>query len=219
MASFFEKLKKGMGIDEQIENSNNEGEFVIEETKPIKKVIKSTVKSAKKAKKMEVKTMLAEKEEMPEEKIEKEDIEESPMEIPEETEEEIKLPEEKCHVKQDYSGNEDESLTEGQLAIDVYQTDNDLVIQSAVAGVRPEHVDILMEKDVLTIKGHRQKPVEENGDYFSQECFWGAFSREIIMPTEVDTSKIKAELKEGILTVRLPKISKEKKKKIVVTTG
>ena len=102
------------------------------------------------------------------------------------------------------------------MAIDIYQTEQDLVIQSAIAGVKPENLDISMEKDIIRIKGSREKPFEEKGDYFSQECFWGLFSREIILPAEIDPERAMAEMKNGILTIRIPKILREKKRRIVV---
>ncbi len=105
---------------------------------------------------------------------------------------------------------------EGQLAVDVYQTELDLVIQSAIAGIEPEDLDISIEGDNLTIIGERHKTFEEAGDYFTQECYWGRFSRQLILPVEVDPNKIEAALKNGILTIRLPKIQREKKRKVVV---
>jgi len=106
---------------------------------------------------------------------------------------------------------------EGQLAIDVFQTEKELVIQSAVAGIKLKDLDISIEKDRLAIKGKREKQVEDKEiNYFYQECYWGPFSREIILPAEVDPSKAQATFKEGILTIRMPKIEREKKKKIEV---
>jgi len=105
---------------------------------------------------------------------------------------------------------------EGQLAIDMYQTETDLIIQSAIAGVSPESLDITMERDVITIRGIRAKPFEEEGDYFIQECYWGAFSREVILPVEVDPDRAEASMKEGILTIRLPKILREKRRRIKI---
>ncbi|MDP2663926.1 MAG: Hsp20/alpha crystallin family protein, partial [bacterium] len=106
---------------------------------------------------------------------------------------------------------------EGQLAIDIYQTETDLVIQSAIAGVKPGSLDITMEKDVITIRGSREKPFEESGDFFTQECFWGPFSREIILPAEIDPNRARAEMKEGILTIRIPKMLRERKRKISIS--
>jgi len=107
--------------------------------------------------------------------------------------------------------------SEGQLAIDVYQTEKELLIQSTIAGIRPEDLDIFIEGDKVSIKGKREKPIEEGErNYFYQECYWGAFSREIILPVEVDPSRAEASFKEGILTIRIPKIEREKKRKIAV---
>jgi len=105
---------------------------------------------------------------------------------------------------------------EGQLAVDIYQTEDELVIQSAVAGVRPEDLDVSIEGDVITIRGKRGRPVEEKGDYFTQECYWGPFSREIILPVEIDPGRVEAIMKEGILTIRIPKIIRERKRKITI---
>jgi len=106
---------------------------------------------------------------------------------------------------------------EGQLIVDLYQTEKELVIQSAIAGIKIEDLDISIEGDKVTIRGKREKPLEtEERNYFYQECFWGPFSREIILPLEIDPSKAQASLKEGILTIRMPKIKKEKKRKIEI---
>jgi len=106
----------------------------------------------------------------------------------------------------------------GQLTIDVYQTEKDLVIQSAIAGIKPEDLDISIEKDILIIKGIREGQFEgeEKRDYFFQECYWGPFLREIILPVEVDSNQIEAKMKQGILTIKIPKLEKEKKRKIEV---
>ncbi len=192
MPSFFEKLKKGMGVEEPIEETIEE-----EPDEKIVKKLRAKRVTVKKPRKLEVKAALIEEEIEPEEeKPEKKKIE---IEAEEESKEKWFEP-------------------EGQLAIDVFQTENDLVIQSAIAGVKPESLDILMEKDIIIIKGTREKPFEENGDYFAQECFWGPFSREVILPTEVDPNRAKAEMKEGILTIRIPKILREKKRRIIVTS-
>lgn len=105
----------------------------------------------------------------------------------------------------------------GQLAVDVFQTEKELVIQSAIAGIKLKDLDISIEKDRLAIKGKREKPAEsEKVNYFYQECYWGPFSREIILPVEINPSKAQAFFKEGILTIRMPKIEKEREKKIEV---
>jgi len=105
---------------------------------------------------------------------------------------------------------------EGQLAVDVYQTETDLVVQAAIAGMKVEDLDVLIEDEVITIKGNRPNPLHEDGDYFIEECYWGVFSRKLILPVEVDSSRADAAMKEGILTIRIPKIQREKKKKLVI---
>jgi len=110
---------------------------------------------------------------------------------------------------------------EGQLTVDVFQTNDEIFVQSAIAGVGTQDIDITVENDMIIIKGRREKPtdlVPETGkkDYFYQECYWGPFSRQIILPAEVDSSKIEATMKSGVLTIKIPKIQKESKKKISV---
>ena len=106
---------------------------------------------------------------------------------------------------------------EGELAIDVYQTDRDIVIQTAVAGVRTEELDIAIENDVVTIRGVRKNPNEqEEKEYFHQECFWGPFSRQVFLPEEIDVKNVDAAMKDGVLTLRLPKMEREKSKKVKI---
>jgi len=105
---------------------------------------------------------------------------------------------------------------EGQLAVDVYQTDSELVIQSTIAGLKPEDLDITAQGDTVIIRGKRENIEKEEKNYFYQECYWGSFSREIILPVEADASRAEATMVEGVLTIRIPKIEKDKKKKIVV---
>ena len=105
--------------------------------------------------------------------------------------------------------------TDGQLTVDIYQTESDLVIQSAVAGVDLKDLDISIDRDLVLIKGKRNKPNKEKGDYFCRECYWGTFSRKIILPVEVNCDKIQAVLKKGILTIKIPKKTKEKKRVII----
>jgi HSP20 family protein len=140
----------------------------------------------------------------------------------EEIKEEIKIkekPKRKVRKDEAKSGEKPKEWLEpeGQLAIDVYQTDSDIVIQAPIAGVKKENLDISIENDVVTIRGNREKPSEvEEKNYFYQECYWGPFSREIILPDEGDPSRAEAEMKEGILTLRIPRIQREKVKKVEI---
>jgi HSP20 family protein len=107
--------------------------------------------------------------------------------------------------------------SEGQLTIDVYQTENDIVIKSTIAGVKPEDLDVTINNDMITIRGERKKDEavpEEN--YYYQECYWGSFSRSVILPVDVLPERIEASMKNGILTIRLPKADTTKTKKIQV---
>lgn len=98
---------------------------------------------------------------------------------------------------------------EGQLSVDVFQTASEIVIVAPVAGVKLDDLGITITDEVLTIKGQRdfQFHVSAN-DYFTQECFWGNFSRSVILPEGVDVSKVTASFKNGILTVRVPKVER-----------
>jgi HSP20 family molecular chaperone IbpA len=90
--------------------------------------------------------------------------------------------------------------TIGRVQGDTFDIEKDFVIRSAIAGVKPEEIDILIENDVVIIKGYRNNPGEEKADYFCQECFWGQFLKEIILPVEVDPSRAESIMKDGILT-------------------
>lgn len=107
--------------------------------------------------------------------------------------------------------------SEGQLTLDVYRAGEEIIIKSTLAGVTSDNVDISVTNDMLTIKGIRFKDEEvKMEDYYYQECYWGPFSRSVILPTDADPDHIKASLKNGILTIRLPKVEKVKTKKITV---
>ncbi|PIR98614.1 MAG: molecular chaperone [Candidatus Colwellbacteria bacterium CG10_big_fil_rev_8_21_14_0_10_41_28] len=106
---------------------------------------------------------------------------------------------------------------EGQLTIDVYQTDDEIIVESAIAGVDPKDIDIDATSESVTIRGERKKSNEiSDQDYFYQECFWGRFSRSVILPQEVDPDKASSVLKNGVLKVHLPKIHKDVARKISV---
>ncbi len=115
---------------------------------------------------------------------------------------------------------EDESEPEGQLTIDVYQTPNHIVVESAVAGVEPEDIDIHVTSDSVTIRGarRREKTIKDE-DYLYQECYWGRFSRSIILPQEVDPEATAATFKNGILTIKMPKLVRQKIRKVKVQMG
>jgi HSP20 family protein len=106
---------------------------------------------------------------------------------------------------------------EGQLTIDMYQTKDNVIIKSTIAGVKPEDIDVTIANDMVTIRGERARDFEASSeDYFYQECYWGSFSRSVVLPVDVDIENVSADLKDGILTVILPKAAKAKAKKIRV---
>ncbi len=107
---------------------------------------------------------------------------------------------------------------EGHLTVDVYQTDDDIVIRSTIAGAKIEDIDIQVTQDMITIKGTR-KPEEQISaeGFFHRELYWGAFSRAIILPVDVDPEGAKARYQNGILTVRLPKLEKNRTKKLKIS--
>lgn len=102
-----------------------------------------------------------------------------------------------------------EKEEEGQLSVDVFQTADEIVVVAPVAGVKLQDISINITDEVLTIKGRRNFQFNVSpGDYFTQECFWGGFSRSIILPEFVDASRVAASFKNGILTVKIPKVER-----------
>ncbi|OHA31895.1 MAG: hypothetical protein A2928_02130 [Candidatus Taylorbacteria bacterium RIFCSPLOWO2_01_FULL_45_15b] len=114
----------------------------------------------------------------------------------------------------------EETPTEGQLTVDVFQTTDDIIIKAMVAGVKPEDLDISITRDMVTIKGKREESKEATEDnFFYRELYWGAFSRSILLPQEIEVEEADAQEKYGLLTIRLPKIDKEKQTKLRVKSG
>jgi len=112
------------------------------------------------------------------------------------------------------NGNDwiEEEAEEAELAVDVYQTPTEIIVQTMVAGVKPDDLELSIGRDLITIRGKREesKAVEEE-NYFIKELFWGNFSRTISLPQEVEPGEAEATEKHGLLTIRLEKIDREKK--------
>jgi HSP20 family protein len=105
------------------------------------------------------------------------------------------------------------------LVVDVYETDQDVVVKSSVPGVKPEDIDITITGDTLTIKGEtKAKEKVERANYIRQERRYGAFSRSLTLPTTIVAEKAKAEFENGVLTLTLPKAEEVKPKTIKVKT-
>jgi len=115
---------------------------------------------------------------------------------------------------------EETAPEEGELTVDVYQTPDDIIIKTIVAGVRPEDLDVSITRDMVTIRGSRQESSEINdGDYFHRELYWGSFSRNILLPQEIDVDASEASEKHGLLTLRLPKLDKSRQTKLKVRSS
>ncbi len=111
----------------------------------------------------------------------------------------------------------EETVEEGELTVDVYETGNDIVIKTMVAGVKPDDLDVSITREMVTIRGKREadRTISEDG-YFHKELYWGTFSRTIVLPKEVDIDNAEAIEKHGLLIIKLPKLDKNKEARIKV---
>lgn len=115
-------------------------------------------------------------------------------------------------------GQPDEQIEdEGELAVDVYETPDEVVVQTMVAGVRPDHLDVSISRETCTISGRREAPRDVPAeDYFAEELYWGSFSRSVTLPSEVEVEEAEANEDHGLLTIRLPKVNKDREMKLEV---
>ena len=110
--------------------------------------------------------------------------------------------------------------TEGHLAVDVYQTEDKIIVKATIAGAKSENISIAVNGDMLTIRGERHlTEVVAHQDYLYRECYWGRFSRTIVLPVQVDEDKVEAGLEDGVLTVVLPKAQRTKEFKVKVNNN
>ena len=115
--------------------------------------------------------------------------------------------------------NWDESEEEfpGQLAVDVYETDDKLVVKARPAGVNKEELDVSISDGILTISGTLSSGDDTDAiNWHIQECYWGEFSRTLALPVSVKEDEVEAVLKDGVLTIRFNKIRQEAAKKIQI---
>ena len=231
--SFLSRLKQNIGVEEEEDDEDDE----FEEEEPQRKKIKvHKVEKIKSAGKKIKKILKKKKRKKGEEEIEDDDVDElDDEELDEEAEKELEELLDEDEYEENDAGEEEEETQkvsktkkpdfslknlggpEGELAVDVYQTAKDVVIEAAIAGVDSDELDIFIESDTVTIKGERAGCAsDQDKSYFYQECYWGAFQRRIILPEEVDAERAKAELKKGILCIRIPKTERKKRRKIDV---
>jgi HSP20 family protein len=115
---------------------------------------------------------------------------------------------------------EEEEVLEGQLPVDMYQTQNEIIIRAFVAGVRPDEMNVSISRDVVEIDGSREvRDQVSTSDYTFRELFWGSFARTIALPEEVDVDGATAGAKDGLLTIVLPKLDKTRQTKLRVKAG
>ena len=129
-------------------------------------------------------------------------------------------PEEKAKtslVKSKEMWDDNTLAEEGELSVDVYQSPNEIIIKTMVAGVKPEDLDVSITREMVTIKGKREEERTINeGDYFHKELYWGSFSRTVVLPQEIDVDSAEATEKHGLLILRLPKLNKNRQTKVKV---
>jgi HSP20 family protein len=118
------------------------------------------------------------------------------------------------------SNNDDwdeEEAVPGQLAVDVYETADKLVVKARTAGVNKHDLDVSISDNTLSVRGTLSAGNEEDVEnYFVQECYWGEFSRSITLPLPVKEDEVEAVLKDGVLTISFFKLKQDTVKKIQV---
>ena len=106
---------------------------------------------------------------------------------------------------------------DGELAIDVYDAGDKIIVQTMVAGVEPDDLDVSITRDTITVRGTRREAAETiKENYHHKELYWGSFSRTVLLPAEIDIEESEAVEKHGLLILTLPKIDKERKAKLKV---
>lgn len=108
---------------------------------------------------------------------------------------------------------------EGQLAVDVYQTEDAIILVAPIAGVNESNLEVSITDEIISIRGTRTQPDQipmEN--FFVQECYWGSFSRSYVLPVAVDPDSAQAGLKDGILTIKIPRVEKSKTRVLKVNS-
>ncbi|MEI6296057.1 MAG: Hsp20/alpha crystallin family protein [bacterium] len=121
------------------------------------------------------------------------------------------------NIDEEYSITTDNTPEDAELALDMYQTPTEIIVRTMVAGVKPEDLQVSIGREMITIRGNRSMTNEVgDSDFFTQELYWGSFTRTITLPQEVDVDNAEAIEKHGLLTIKLPKILKEKSKSLKI---
>ena len=118
-------------------------------------------------------------------------------------------------VEEEWDDSQDDLL--GQLAVDVYETDDRLVVKARTAGVNKEDLDVSISDGILTISGTLNSGDDADAtNWHIQECYWGEFNRTLALPVTVKEDEVEAVLKDGVLTVSFNKIKQEQAKRIQI---
>jgi HSP20 family protein len=114
----------------------------------------------------------------------------------------------------------EEVVTDGELAVDIFQTPQEIIVQTMVPGVQRDDLDISLSRDSITIKGHRKEEhIVSEQDYFHRELYWGTFSRAVALPHEVDIEGAEANISNGLLTIKLPRVDKGRQTKLKIKSS
>ena len=109
---------------------------------------------------------------------------------------------------------------DGELVVDVFETNAEFVVLAAIAGIQIKDIDISLEKDMMIIKGNRSDPHNDpEKKYFYQECYWGPFSRKVVLPENIDIDKADAQMDKGVLTIKIPKNEDSAKGKLGIKSA
>jgi len=120
-------------------------------------------------------------------------------------------------IRDDEELSDDGESGEGELAVDVFQKPTEIVVKAMVAGVKPEDLDVALTREMVTIKGKRERERHGASDEYShKELYWGTFARSLVLPEEVDVDTAEANVQNGLLIIRLPKIDKRRTQKLKI---
>ena len=146
-----------------------------------------------------------------------EEIQNQDMKITQDTEDPEKMSVHKSEEEPETDEDEEDSGEEGELSVDVYEVGNEIFVQAMIAGVVVEDIDISITREIIKIKGRRKNSEDvSDNNYYQKELYWGGFSRKILLPEEIDPELSEAIAKDGLLTLRLPKLNKKKSQKLEV---
>lgn len=137
-----------------------------------------------------------------------------------EEDDDLQVDEESYEEEEEFESDTHQNTQDGELPVDMYQTDDAIVIRALVAGVSPADLEISITRDMVTVRGAREEFQEVHDDgYFHRELFWGSFSRTLLLPEEVAIDEAEAQEKHGMLEIKLPKLDKHRTTQLKVRTN